>query len=60
MSDKRSFHAPEGYKRLTINLKEDVHKKIKFMAVNEESTVTQIIEKLLEKEIAYYEYEVKK
>ena len=51
----RIFHAPEGYKRLTINLREDIHKKIKLIAVQEESTVTDIISDFLEKEIAYKE-----
>ena len=32
----RIFHAPDGYKRLTINLREDIHKKIKLIAVQEE------------------------
>ena len=51
----RIFHAPDGYKRLTINLREDIHKKIKLIAVQEESTVTEIISDFLEKEIAYKE-----
>ena len=51
----RIFHAPDGYKRLTINLREDIHKKIKLIAVQEESTVTNIISDFLEKEIAYKE-----
>ena len=45
------FHAPEGYKRLTINLREDIHKKIKMKAIEEDCTVTDIITKLLEKEV---------
>ena len=49
----RVFNAPEGYKRLTINLREEIHKQIKLMAIEEESTVTDIITQLLEKEIAY-------
>ena len=52
---ERIFYAPEGYKRLTINLREDIHKKIKLIAVQEESTVTDIISDFLEKEIAYKE-----
>ena len=51
----RIFHAPEGYKRLTINLREDIHKKIKLIAVQQESTMTDIISDFLEKEIAYKE-----
>ena len=53
------FHAPEGYRRLTINLREDIHKQIKLIAVQEESTVTDIISEFLEKEIAYKEKKAK-
>lgn len=49
----RIFYAPEGHRRLTINLREDLHKQIKLMAIEEDCTVTDIITKLLEKEIAY-------
>jgi hypothetical protein len=49
----KSFHAPDGYKRLTINLREDLHKEIKLLAIKEDQTVTDIIHKLLEKEIVY-------
>ena len=56
---ERIFHAPDGYKRLTINLREDIHKQIKLIAVQEESTVTDIISKFLEKEIAYKEKKAK-
>ena len=43
------FHTPEGYRRLTINLREDIHKKIRMKAIEEDCTVTDIITKLLEK-----------
>ena len=45
------FHAPDGYRRLTINLREDIHKKIKMKAIEEDCTVTDIITKLLEQEV---------
>jgi hypothetical protein len=45
------FHAPEGYRRLTINLREDIHKKIRMKAIEQDCTVTDIITKLLEKEV---------
>ena len=53
MTEKRIFNAPEGHRRLTINLREDIHKQIKLMAIEQDSTVTDIISMLLEKEIAY-------
>jgi hypothetical protein len=45
------FHAPKGYRRLTINLREDIHKKIRMKAIEQDCTVTDIIAKLLEKEV---------
>jgi macrodomain Ter protein organizer (MatP/YcbG family) len=45
------FNAPAGYRRLTINLREDIHKKIRLKAIEQDCTVTDIITKLLEKEV---------
>jgi hypothetical protein len=39
--------APAGHKRLTINLPEELHKKLRLKAVEEETTATEIIERLL-------------
>ncbi len=50
-ADKRVFYAPEGYRRLTINLKEDFHKKLRLMAVEQDCTVTDIIVGLVSKEL---------
>ena len=50
-ADKRAFFAPEGYRRLTINLREDLHKKLRFAAVEQDCTATDIIERLLKKEL---------
>lgn len=47
----RIFYAPEGHKRLTVNLRDDIHKKIKIEALMQGCTVTDIITRLLEKEI---------
>lgn len=44
---KRIFHAPDGYRRLTINLPKDLHIKLKIFAAEKECTVTSLIEKLL-------------
>jgi len=43
----RVFNAPEGYKRLTINLPINLHTKLKIVAASEEKTATEIIETLL-------------
>lgn len=43
---KISF-APEGDRRLTINIKEDLHRKLKIMAIDNETTVGDIIERLV-------------
>lgn len=47
----RVFHAPEGYRRLTINLPEEMHKRLKVMAAEQEVTVTRIIETLVEQKL---------
>lgn len=43
----RVFYAPPGHRRLTINLSEDIHKKLKHAAVSQDTTATAIIEELL-------------
>jgi hypothetical protein len=43
----RGTVAPAGFKRLTINLPEELHKKLRLKAVEEETTATEIIERLL-------------
>ena len=50
-ADKRAFFAPEGYRRLTINLREDLHKKLRYAAVDQDCNATDIIVRLLEKEL---------
>lgn len=49
--EARVFNAPEGYRRLTINLPEDLHKKLRLAAVEGDCTATEIIERLLNKEL---------
>ena len=51
-AEKRAFFAPEGYRRLTINLREDLHKKLRLTAVEQDCNATDIIVRLLEKELA--------
>ncbi len=48
---KRIFHAPEGDKRLTINIKEDLHRKLKIAAINNDMTAGELIEALIEKHL---------
>ena len=50
-AEKRAFFAPEGYRRLTINLREDLHKKLRLAAVEQDCNATDIIERLLVKEL---------
>jgi len=50
--ERRVFYAPEGYRRLTINLDEDLHKKLRLKAVEQDCTVTDIIVELVKKELA--------
>lgn len=51
VAERRAFFAPEGYRRLTINLPEDLHKKLRLAAVEQDCTATEIIERLLTKEL---------
>jgi hypothetical protein len=51
-AEKRAFFAPEGYRRLTINLREDLHKKLRLAAIEQDCTATDIIERLLVKELS--------
>ena len=50
-AEKRAFFAPEGYRRLTINLPEALHKKLRLAAVEQDCTATEIIERLLVEEL---------
>jgi hypothetical protein len=50
-SGKRAFFAPEGYRRLTVNLPEALHKKLRLAAIEQDCTATEIIERLLTKEL---------
>ena len=45
------FHASEGCRRLTINLRENIQKKIWIKAIEQDCTVTVIVAKLLEREV---------
>lgn len=51
-AEKRAFFAPPGYRRLTINLREDLHKKLRMAAVEQDCTATEIIERLLVEELS--------
>ena len=51
MAEKRAFCAPHGYRRLTINLREELHKKLRLVAVEQDCTATEIIERLLIQEL---------
>jgi hypothetical protein len=47
----RIFHAPEGYRRLTINVTHELHKKLRLMAVEQDTTITDILTSLVAKEL---------
>ena len=51
-SEKRAFFAPEGYRRLTVNIREDLHRKLKIAAIEQGCTATDIVERLLRSELA--------
>lgn len=47
----RMFFAPAGDRRLTINIKKELHKKLKIEAIEKGITVGEIIEQLVEKHL---------
>lgn len=47
----RTGHVPDGDARLTVNIRKDLHKKLKHSAVDRETTVGEIIEQLIDKYI---------
>lgn len=50
-SEKRSFNAPQGHKRLTINLPEDLHKQLRVVSAQRGVNATDIIIALLVQEL---------
>ncbi len=50
-ASKRVFFAPEGHRRLTINVTHEMHKKLRLMAVEQDTTITDILTKLVAKEL---------
>ena len=50
-AEKRTFFAPEGHRRLTINVTHEMHKKLRLMAVEQDTTITDILIRLVEKEV---------
>jgi hypothetical protein len=51
VSESRVFFAPEGHRRLTINVTHEMHKKLRLMAVEQDTTITDILTKLVAKEL---------
>ena len=47
----RVFFAPEGHRRLTINVTHEMHKKLRLMAVEQDTTITDILTKLVANEL---------
>lgn len=54
---KKSFFAPDGHRRLTINLPEELHKELKLAAVKNDCTATDIIVELLTDKFLAVEFE---
>lgn len=52
--ERRAFVAPKNYRRLTINLPEDLHKKLRLAAIDQDCTATDIIERPLVKELGEF------
>ena len=47
----RSRQSPTGDKRLTTNIRADVHKKLKMAAVERETTIGELVEELISKHL---------
>ena len=47
-------------KRLTINISEDLHKKLKMMALIKETNMTDLLLKLIKKELTVFNKETKR
>ena len=43
----RVFYAPDGDKRLTINIKKELHKRLKIAAVDNNTTAGELIESMI-------------
>ena len=46
MKQQRVFYAPEGDKRLTVNVSKELHLKLKMAAVMANTTIGELIEKV--------------
>lgn len=47
----KSFNAPEGCTRLTINLPTDLHTKVKMAAILNKTTVGDLVSKFIQHEL---------
>ena len=56
-AEKRVFFAPEGHRRLTVNLPEELHKKLRLVAIERDCTATDIVLALLSQELGLAEGE---
>ena len=48
-TSRRSNLAPAGDTRLTVNLREDLHLKLRMKALEERTTAGELLERLIEK-----------
>ena len=47
----KSGQVPEGDVRLVANIRKDLHKRLKHAAVDEETTIGELLEKVLDKHL---------
>ena len=47
----RSGQVPEGDIRMTVNIRRDLHKKLKHAATDRETTIGELVEELIDKYI---------
>lgn len=51
MSSKKSFHAPDGDVRLTVNMKSELHQKLRIASAMTRVTMGQLVEQLIKERL---------
>jgi hypothetical protein len=55
----KQVNAPDGHKKLVVNLPEEMHKTLKMLSVSRDGNMTDIVVRLIEKELIKYEKKAK-
>ena len=55
----KQVNAPDGHKKLVLNVPEEMHKALKMLSVSMDGNMTEIVVRLIEKELTKYEKKTK-